>query len=839
MESTCDDIGRLVAQPKPPGTVMQFHYAVQPDPGIAIAKHLKTRSYERVYGPACRLHDSNVDFYTDLANGRVFRTENASLNVTVPVTMTGDQTNKGVGAFIPALAQELRKYGPRESFRALAQASARTKDDGVVRRLLNAEQKAYAKAVKIFRQVQANSPVTLTRLNRPQLWGAVYRSHCINSRNTPKLSPQMGLDVRDLLCAQSIEPGGWYMLHGDTPVTVVSMMRPGDAMFADSMRVLTAHPELTFKHTLVAEFVYLDQRRAIRRLDKRIRQVKRTNNRADGRKNMTPEAEASLNDVLAVRRHVAGTPEALVEMRFYVVLYGDAARTVSELKASLAALEENCEKVMAAMQSIDGVEAAIEEPAALRYLYPQTMLGEVRAKPNGREFMEVANSLVGAIPVESSYPGSERPHSIYSTKYGRLVGVDLFDGSIINNPLILVLGQPKAGKSTMLARIINDVLASKPDAVVKAVDIGGSLAPHARSVGARYFRFDINDPKGFNIFYYPELKDGGMATDEDLNLMVLDALLLASVKEGDDSAPDILLKAIREVITNYAKRNGPGKPLREPTLFHLRHMLSNYDYGSPQLRERAASLGLALEKYMKNPWLDAPMHEDFLQVSPYEVYELDSLDVFQPDVRMALAQRVASRVIRTIGKLRLDGTRTPTVLVFDEVWKLRDNYPVIMKVIQKGARTGRKANVVTMLATHSYNDFEGIHDITKTAGAKLIGKQTGDYSQLVKDSNLSPSAVAAINNIRNVDGEFTQWLLVAGSGADMVVETLQCDLSPGELWTFTTNPSERDARARVSYLKPEWDGSQVVTWLAAEYPRGLVSCGLIEIEESKLLAVAN
>ena len=31
--------------------------------------------------------------------------------------------------------------------------------------------------------------------------------------------------------------------------------------------------------------------------------------------------------------------------------------------------------------------------------------------------------------------------------------------------------------------------------------------------------------------------------------------------------------------------------------------------------------------------------------------------------------------------------------------------------------------MVTMLATHTYEDFNNIHDVTKTAGCKIIGKQ--------------------------------------------------------------------------------------------------------------------
>ena len=97
------------------------------------------------------------------------------------------------------------------------------------------------------------------------------------------------------------------------------------------------------------------------------------------------------------------------------------------------------------------------------------------------------------------------------------------------------------------------------------------------------------------------------------------------------------------------------------------------------------------------------------------------------------------------------------------------------------------------------------------------------------------SAAAAIGAIKNVAGEFAQFVLVLGSGQDQIVEMIQLDLSPAELWTFTTNPYERNARARVQSLRPDWRLSDVIAWLAEYYPRGLAAAGLVEIDESFLM----
>jgi len=99
---------------------------------------------------------------------------------------------------------------------------------------------------------------------------------------------------------------------------------------------------------------------------------------------------------------------------------------------------------------------------------------------------------------------------------------------------------------------------------------------------------------------------------------------------------------------------------------------------------------------------------------------------------------------------------------------------------------------------------------------------------------LSLQAAAAISVIHNVPGSHAQFLLVVGSGEDKIVQTVQCDLSPTELWTFTTNPDERNARARVQTLRPEWSLAQIIAWLAEMYPQGLTGSGFVMIDESLL-----
>jgi hypothetical protein len=836
VETRYDELARMLSVEKPPGAVLQFRLSSGPDPGHATRRHLTAYDGGQFIHPeAARLHAMNVDYYCAGVAAGAYRQCVLSVWARVPVRQAGDDTSRGLSAFIPAAIREIRTHSLANLTETIRSTWAETADDGVVHRILAEEREAREKAEKVFRLIERECPLNLKRFSREELWEAVYLGHRQNARGVPILPDAPGLDIRDYLCGETIDGEGWYVMHGSHPAAIVSMFVPPQPVItADALRALTLHPGLTFRHTIVAEFVYLDQRKAAKRLDRRIRQVRRTHIRADGRQRQTPEARAALFDLESVRDHITGSREALIEARFYAVIYAEAARTREELKQSLHNLDCYCEQMVTAMQSIPGVEAAREEPASLRALYHRALVGEADARPTGREITEVAHSLAALIPTESAWEGARRPHTLCSTPTGRLIGFDLFDRAEISSPLVVVLGEPGSGKSTMMARIINDVLATLPEARVRAVDFGESLAPHVDVTRGRHLRFSLEDTRTINIWDYPGLELGEAPDETQIALVVMDAMRLARVKPDDSIAEDILTNVVTEVYKNEVPRNEQGRQKYEPTHSHLLALLESYPFQSTAVKDRAATLALALEKYRNHPWLDAPTHPDFAIDSLYDVYELDSLDAFPQDVRETLAGRVAARVLRSIGQLKTDGRRTPTLLVFDEVWKIVQQYPGIMRVIQKGARTGRRENTVTMLATHTYEDFTGLHDITKTAGVKIIGKQIGDYSKLVADAGLSENAAAAVSAIRNVAGQYAQYVMALGSGQDQTVEMIQMDLSPAELWTFTTNPSERNARARVSALRPDWPLAGVIAWLAACYPRGLASQGLIAIDESLL-----
>jgi hypothetical protein len=828
IESRCDAFARMIAARKPVGTVIQFRLTAGVDPGRAIAAHESARDRDGVHYGAALLHDGGIAGYQAMAGLGCFRQTRLTLWVRVP-----NPHRRAEDQFLPTFKREIKTHGFASLPVALASSWRAASVEQIARRLLDEESAAFEEAEKTFRLIERECPVKLTPFTRDELWAAVFLGHRQNATSVPTL-PDDGTDLRDYLCGETIEASGQYLMHGNSPAALVSMFTPPQPLItADALRLLSVNGSLNFRHTVVSEFVYPDQRQAVKRLDRRISQVGRSAQSLTGKHRFSPEARVAMEDLARLREDLAGGRAALAQVRFFVVVYGDPARTRAELAASLKDLNRRCEQVISEIRKIPGADADREEPAALRAIYGRALAGEADAQKTGREIVETAHSLAPLIPTESEWEGAPRPHTLFSLPTGKLIGVDLFDRQLIPSPLALALAAPRGGKSVLLGRLINDVLATKAHACVRAVDFGESFGPLVDVLGGRHLRFQPGTDRTINVWDYDGLENGEPPGEIQVGFVVGDLMQLARVAPDDTLAEDILVTLVNEVYRNEAPRNRPGAPKHEPRLSHLVDYLSTWPFkGAPA--SRAEELKLALAQYCGHSFLDAPTHPDFAGESALDVYELDSLEQFPERVRESLAYRAAARVLRAIGKLKEDGTRSPTLLVFDEVWKIREKYPRILDVIKRGARTGGKENVVTILATQAYEDLSSLPDIAKTAGVKFIGKQIGDYSKLVEDTGLSLQAAAAIGVIHNVPGSHAQFLLALGSGEDKVVQMIQCDLSPAELWTFTTNPDERNARARVQSLKAEWSLAEVITWLSLHYPQGLTGAGLVRIDESLL-----
>src|SRR5213075_1569314 len=193
-------------------------------------------------------------------------------------------------------------------------------------------------------------------------------------------------------------------------------------------------------------------------------------------------------------------------------------------------------------------------------------------------------------------------------------------------------------------------------------------------------------------------------------------------------------------------------------LSHFIAQLRSFPFDAEMVRERRETLVLALSNYIGHPWLDAPTHPDYENRSAFDVFELGSLRDFPQDIKFSLAYRIAAHVARCIGRRREDGTRAPTANLFDEMWEIKEEYPFIFKVLQHAGRKGPKENSITILATHAFEDIEGVASHSKTGNVLFICKQLGDCSKILSHAKLSSKCAVAITKIKTVPVLFSQFV---------------------------------------------------------------------------------
>ena len=364
-----DDLARMLAFEKPPGTVVQFRYSTTPDPGAAIVSVINARASDGTHTLAALLQGSNLDYLRRCAQSVPYRQSVLTMWIRVPPAKRENSTMVALEELAQTLREELKRQGIVGTLRDLDGIYSRTADDSVVRRTLEDEKSAYSHASRVWRQTENSSPVMLRRFRRQEIWEAVFLGHCQNAGSVPILPDRPGRDLRDYLCGETIEGELNYLMHGST-VAIISCFTPMSCT-ADALRGLIGRRDFNGRHTIVTEYLFREQRKETKRLDRRIKQVKRTFTKKDN-----PEGASALRSLRAVREEVVGARESLLATRFFVVLFGDRAKNYGELIQSTNSLNDQCEAIVSAIRQIPGANAEREEPEALRALYHRAIVGE-------------------------------------------------------------------------------------------------------------------------------------------------------------------------------------------------------------------------------------------------------------------------------------------------------------------------------------------------------------------------------------------------------------------------------------------------------------------------------
>ena len=842
-EQRVEELKTLLKFEKPDKTIIQFRFINKPDDGSVLRNHLQTRNTEKSDSLASLLQATNLALYEEAIRSGEIKTQAATVWIRVPTKHLDD-----TGIFsrvLPSLVREIKSGGFwRFVFSPIVSGKNAFAQEFLTREL-KAENHCRQLAGRVFQAFEANFPkeLNLRELAAQELFDEMFLSHRREHLESPKLPIQKRIDVRRYLTSTEIKCDETnYVLHNGALASLVSLKTlPQGFVTADTMRYLTATRNLRFPHEIVVDLTTTEKTAAKKDLQKRIDRIDGSRNTWFGFRQLKKDAVVIKADLENLLEQVEADNEEICQIRLNVIIYGGKPTTKSELFEHIKLLDDRCDEVIASIRKKTGADAIREDAARQRAIYPRMLAGEFSYRKTGQELVEMADSVIAFVPTETTWRGSLRPHSIFTTPSGTMFGLDLYDRALIKSPTVIVTAASGEGKSFLATMLITDIRAHRGQVKVRVMDYRYSFKPICRLFNGRHIEFNEREPKPINLWNYPGIETGKLPSKRQLAMVLTDILILSKTPKADAISSAIAATLIDEVYKMAAARNGEGRPKFQPTLGHFLDVLKSYHWSEAQ-KARADELYLKLNIYRKDPWLNAPTHPDYDTNSMFDVFELSTIATLDEKIRESVGFRISAQIMQEIGEEDGNGQKTPILFICDEVREINKHFPAIQELMAEASVTGRKEGLVTILFSQAYEHFTGTIerpnitgiDLVKNSGVKIIGKQIGGFERLADDCELSKETIAAVRAINNQYGRYTQWVMVVGSGNDKIIEMAEVHASPTMLWANTNDTNEANARRLVESLRPDLPLAIVVSHLAQKYPLGLTAVGLTSLSEQDL-----
>ncbi|MGD9560862.1 MAG: hypothetical protein AB7F88_00465 [Pyrinomonadaceae bacterium] len=842
-EQRVEDLKTILKFDKPPNTIIQFRFVNAMDDGEVLKDHIRSRDETNSDPIASVLQATNLTLHEEaIRSGEVMR-QSASVWIRVPVR--GNADSSLFGSAFPSLIRTVRENGILRFLRQPVLKSRNAIGESIITRELKAESDCRAKASRVFHAFEANFPksLNLREMDASEVFSHLFASHRREHADVPILPKTGGVDIRRYLASSSIEAGrNRFVRHNGAPASLVSLKSlPNGFVTADVMRYLTATRNLCFPHEIVVDLMTNEKQAAKKDLQKRIDRIEGSRNTWLGFRNLKKDAVVIKGDLENLLEQVEADNEEICRLRMNVIVFAERSKGAKETRRQLEVLDDRCDAVISAIRKKIGADAVREDAVRQRALYPRMLAGELSSKRTGQELTETADSVIAFVPTETSWRGNKRPHSIFTTPNGQMFGLDLYDRALIKSPTVIVTAASGEGKSFLASMLITDIRAHRGSVKVRVMDYRHSFKPICQLFGGRQIEFTEKDPKPINIWNYPGIENGVTPTKRQHAMVLTDILILSKTPKTDAITGAIASTVIDEVYKMALARNGYGRPKFQPTLGHFLDILKSYHWNAGEERQ-ANELYLKLSIHRKDPWLNAPTHPEYDELSMFDVFELSGISSLDEKIRESVGFRISAQIMQEIGEENAQNQKTPILFLCDEIREINRHFPAIQELIAEATVTGRKEGLVTILFSQAYEHFTGTPeqpnitgiDLVKNSGVKMIGKQIGGFERLADDCELAPETIAAIRGIRNQYGRYTQWVFVIGSGVDKIVQMAEIHLSPVMLWANTNDTNEANARRLIENLRPDLPLDVIVTWLAAKYPGGLTAIGLTSLSDSDI-----
>lgn len=431
---------------------------------------------------------------------------------------------------------------------------------------------------------------------------------------------------------------------------------------------------------------------------------------------------------------------------------------------------------------------------------------------NPLAFLVSSETAVNLLPLQSSWPGTEKIGLLLKTYRNAPLKLDLFDSSLASKHA-LMLGSTGSGKSFFTNHLLMHFLSEAENHDVIVLDLGGSYRKLANILGGSYLEVECSEEFALNPFPSKEVLFPEEGEADATFLQFLKELLQKMIdpeRVWSASEKVILERVIRFVYKNLS-------PKEAPLLGDVQKYLLSYGAGDEEDRMLAYKFAKELTLFCEGEYskiLNRPARFDF--DSRFAVFDLRKISQYEE------LQEILLLIIPFALRRKFENVSRKKILVLDECWHLLKKTQGV-DLIELFFRTMRKMNGAVLAVSQNPEDYLGSEIagvMANNAHVKYILRLKKGYEELAL-LGFNENQIKAVRELEVRPGRYSEVFILF----DQKSVLAKLEPSPFEYWIATTDPTDLAEEKRIQAEFNE-DCLLLIERLASEYPNGVKKSGV-------------
>ncbi|HOW59118.1 MAG TPA: ATP-binding protein [Candidatus Omnitrophota bacterium] len=431
---------------------------------------------------------------------------------------------------------------------------------------------------------------------------------------------------------------------------------------------------------------------------------------------------------------------------------------------------------------------------------------------NPLAFLVRSASLAHLLPLQASWPGTEKIGLLLKTRRDEPLRFDLFDARLQAKHAVM-LGTTGSGKSFFTNHLLLHFLMESPAHDVIVIDLGGSYRKLAGVLKGSYLEVECSEKFALNPFpakkvLFPETGDADSTFLQFLKELL--QTMIAPARVWSSSEKMILERAISEV---YRDIPSDGTPL----LGDVEKTLRSFGFGDEEDRKLAYQFAKELSLFTQGEYgkiLNRPGCFDFN--ARFTVFDLRKISQY-PEL-----QEILLLIIPFALKRKFENLDLKKILVLDECWHLLKETQGT-DLIELFYRTARKFNGAVLSISQNPEDFleakiAGV--MVNNSPVKYILRLKKGHDQL-SAFGLNENEIRACGDLEVKPGRYSE-IFIKFDDQGVIAKL---EPNPIEYWTATTDPVDLAEERRLRLEKPGIPDLEILETLAARFPNGVKKAG--------------